>query len=149
MTRFLDPIRPTVRAVIFRQGQVLVQVKQRPAGPVYLTLPGGKQEPGETIPESLRRECFEEVAADVTVGRLLHVAEVFKPKAGGTRHQVELLFACDVAADYRPRMGHHPDPSQTGTTWACPAARAAEFRPAFAAHLTDPAAPHYLGVFDG
>ena len=146
-TKVLEPIRPTVRAVIFRNGDLLVQVKQKRGSAAYLTLPGGKQDPGETAEEALIRECAEEVGTTVTVGPLLHVAEVFKTKTEGKRHQLELLFACEVPDDYVPVTGPHPDPSQVGTIWASPATRAADFRPAYAAALTT-SAPVYLGVFD-
>lgn len=147
-TTFLSPIRPTVRAVIFRNGELLVQVNEKPGQAPYLTLPGGKQEPGESAAEALRRECAEEIGAEVAVGELLHVAEVFKPKDGEMRHQVELLFACEVAGDYEPIRGPHPDPSQIGTAWVSPVARAADFRPGYAAVLSG-SAPLYLGVLDG
>ncbi len=148
-TVFLSPIRPTVRAVILRDGKLLVQVKRRGDGPDYLTLPGGAPELGETLPESIARECHEEVGAVVMVGQLLHVAEVFKPKDGGLRHQVEMLFACSVPDDYEAQLGPHPDRSQVGTAWADPAAQAAQFRPRFAEALLDPDAPFYLGKFHG
>ena len=38
-------------------------------------LPGGRVEPGETLPEALRREWSEEVALAIEVGELLFVAE--------------------------------------------------------------------------
>ncbi len=149
MPRFLDAIRPAVRAVIYRQGKLLVQVKRKPGTGVWLTLPGGKQEPGETLQDAVARECLEEVGAAVAVGRLLHVAEIFKPKQEGLSHRVEMLFACEVAPDYVACMGPQPDPSQIDVTWASPLEEAARFRPAFAPHLADPDAPLYLGVFDG
>ena len=145
---FLSPIRPTVRAVIFRNGELLVQVKEKLGRPPYLTLPGGKQEPGESATDALMRECSEEIGTEVTVGPLIHVVEVFKPKQEGTRHQLELLFACKVAEDYLPIVGPHPDPSQVDTVWASPKAQATLFRPAYALALIEKA-PLYLGVFDG
>jgi len=145
---FFPQIRPVVRAVIYRDGALLVQVKEKPGEPVFLTLPGGKQEPGETVEEALKRECMEEVGAEITVGPLLHVAEVFKPKSEGLQHQLELLFACEVSADYQPHVGVHPDPSQTGTEWVSPVTRADAFRPAYGAVLTSNA-PLYLGVLHG
>jgi len=145
---FFPAIRPVVRAVIRRGGSVLVQVKEKPGQAIYLTLPGGKQEPGETAEEALKRECLEEVAAEITVGPLLHVAEVFKRKSGGLQHQLEMLFACEVNEDYHPVVGPHPDPSQTDTVWASPIARALAFRPAYGAALSGPA-PVYLGVLHG
>lgn len=146
--QILPLIRPTVRAVIVRNGELLVQVKEKPGQPPYLTLPGGKQEPGETATEALMRECAEEVGAAVTVGPLIHVAEVFKRKEEGLRHQLEMLFACEVPATYVPVVGPHPDRSQTGTIWASPHGRAGEFRPPYAAALVADA-PLYLGVLDG
>lgn len=125
-----------------------MQVKEKTGQPPYLTLPGGKQEPGESAVDALMRECAEEIGTEVTVGPLIHVAEVFKPKAEGTRHQLELLFACDVAEDYVPVIGPHPDPSQIGTVWASPKSQASSFRPAYVRALTENA-PLYLGVFDG
>ncbi|MES0880827.1 NUDIX domain-containing protein [Roseibium sp. SCP14] len=145
---FLSPIRPTVRAVIFRNGELLVQVKKKTGQSPYLTLPGGKQEPGESATDALKRECAEEIGTEITVGPLIHVAEVFKPKEEGMRHQLELLFACDVPDDYLPIVGSHPDPSQIDTVWASPEKEATEFRPAYA-HALAERAPLYLGVFDG
>lgn len=145
---FLPGIRTAVRAVIFREGKLLVQVKEKPGLAPYLTLPGGMQEPGETAADALIRECIEEVGAEVAVGPLIHVAEVFKPKAEGMEHRVELLFACEIAEDYVPMIGLNPDPSQTGTAWASPVMRVSEFRPAYAAALNG-AASFYLGVLHG
>lgn len=51
-----DLIRPTVRAVIRKGDLVLVQVKQAASGQRYLTLPGGRQEVGETMQHCLMRE---------------------------------------------------------------------------------------------
>ncbi|WP_236545359.1 NUDIX domain-containing protein [Tropicimonas marinistellae] len=149
MNRFLAPIRPTVRAVILSDGRLLVQLKQKPAGTPYLTLPGGKQEPGETMEASLRRECAEEIGANVQVGPLLHVAEVHKPKADGIRHQTEMLFSCSVPPGYVPCVGPLPDPSQIDTIWADPLTPQAPFRPDFARHILRPESPTYLGVFHG
>ena len=148
-TVFLPPIRPTVRAVIFHQGKLLVQVKRHTGKPDFLTLPGGAQEMGETMPQSIARECFEEVGAEVIVGSLLHMAEVFKPKDGGLRHQVEALFSCTLPADYTPRLGPRPDRSQIDTIWADPVAEAARFRPTYVTHLVETRAPFYLGSFHG
>ncbi|SDJ69298.1 ADP-ribose pyrophosphatase YjhB, NUDIX family [Aliiruegeria lutimaris] len=148
-TVFLPPIRATVRAVIFRQGKLLVQVKRHPGKPDFLTLPGGAQEMGETMPQGIARECFEEIGAEVTVGPLLHMAEVYKPTQGGLRHQIEALFSCELPADYTPRLGPKPDRSQIDTVWADPIEQAELFRPSFASYLLDPDAPFYLGSFHG
>lgn len=141
-------IRPTVRAVIIKDGKILVQLKEKQGQSPYLTLPGGKQEPGETVIDTLRRECAEEVAAEVEVGELLHVAEVFKPKAGEIQHRLELLFACTVADDYVPVMGPEPDSAQIGTAWVPLSGHKHEFRPRYGQFLAN-SSPKYLGVLNG
>ena len=148
-TEFLEPIRPTARAVIRKGCYILVQLKQKTGQGEYLTLPGGRQDPGETLPECVRRECAEEVGTAVSVGRLLHVAEVYKQRQQGLRHQLEFLFECTVPDDYEPILGPHPDPSQRDTIWADLITDAHRFRPAYAGLLSDPSSPRYLGVLDG
>ncbi|WP_424989994.1 NUDIX domain-containing protein [Fluviibacterium sp. S390] len=149
LNRFLDQIRPTVRAVIRRDGRLLVQVKQKSGKPPYLTLPGGRQDPGETMEAAVARECLEEIGAEVAVGPLLHVADVFKPKHGKLRHQIEVLFACEVAANYIPRLGPQPDKSQIATIWVSPDDPVRAFHPNYGTALSDSAAPLYLGRLDG
>ena len=59
-------------AVIWRDGRVLIA--QRPAHGLLGGLwefPGGKQEPGETLPECLRREIREELGVEIEVGELV------------------------------------------------------------------------------
>ncbi len=59
-------------AVIRRNGRILIA--QRPFGGRLGGLwefPGGKQEPGETLPQCLRREIKEELGIRIKVGRLL------------------------------------------------------------------------------
>lgn len=146
-TNFLYPIRPTARAVIRRDGQVLVQLKQRPGTGEFLTLPGGRQEPGETLENCIRRECAEEIGARVHVARLLHVAEVHKQKDEGISHQLELLFDCSVPDGYEAMVGPEPDKSQKDTIWVDPRVEIDRFRPSYGESLTRADAPLYLGVF--
>lgn len=129
-------IRPTPRAFILRGGMLLVQEKLHPEKGLYYTLPGGRQDPGETLPECLKRECREEVGADVTVGSLLHVAEVYRFKAGSAdrQHRIDFVFACSVPEDYTPVLGSHPDPHQTGTRWIT-AENSQQLRPAYVTKL--------------
>lgn len=149
MAKFLDPIRPTARAVIWRGNELLAQLKERPECGQYLTLPGGKQELGESLADCVRRECAEEIGAEVQVLDLLHVADVHKAKQGGMRHQLEFLFECRVPDTYSARLGPYPDPSQKATLWVDPHADAHLFRPAYGQILTDASAPRYIGVLNG
>lgn len=117
----LDPsIRNAVRALIIRDNRVLLIRKEYEDGSRKFALPGGAQDPGETLATALNRECREEIAADVRVNSLLHVADWFKPRdtiPPSTRHLVEFLFACDVADSYTPQNGRHPDKHQVDVVW--------------------------------
>lgn len=143
-----DYIRPTVRAVIRRGGLVLVQVKQGANGQRYLTLPGGRQEFGETMQECLARECREEIGIAPEIGDVLHVADVFRETPGKKRHLVEILFRCRVAESYEPRMGTKPDKRQVDTIWADPASMGMDFRPRYDLALLQDGAAIHLGRFD-
>ena len=58
-------------AIIEKQGKILIG-KRRSSGSCagLWEFPGGKQEPGETLPEALRRECREELGIAVSAGGL-------------------------------------------------------------------------------
>ena len=58
-------------AIIEKQGKILIG-KRRGSGSCagLWEFPGGKQEPGETLPEALRRECREELGIAVSAGGL-------------------------------------------------------------------------------
>jgi 8-oxo-dGTP diphosphatase len=84
-----------VAALIESDGKILVCQRRR-GGPFALLweFPGGKQEPGETPAESLRRELREELGVEAQIG-----AEIYR-----TRHQyaemshpIELIFFAATA----------------------------------------------------
>ena len=114
------PIRNSVRALIVRKNQVLLLRKRSRNGQQRYAMPGGGQDRGETLHESLLRECREEIAAKVDIIGLAHVANAFKPldaKLISYRQQVEFIFYCDVPKNYRPRQGKQPDKNQVGVEW--------------------------------
>ena len=120
MENLLPLIRNAARALILRDGHILLLRKDGDARGERFALPGGAQDPGETLHQALNRECLEEIGTEVQVLDLLHVADWFKPRdtePPSTKHLVEFLFACEVPADYRPRNGHHPDKHQVGVEW--------------------------------
>ena len=103
----IQNIRPTVRAVIRKGDLVLVQVKQSDTGARYLTLPGGRQETGESMQECLRRECFEEIGTVPEVGENLPCCGCLPPrpaKVSSTERSAFFLFGADgLCAASRPR----------------------------------------------
>lgn len=141
-------IRPTVRAVIRKGPLVLVQVKQRPDGQRDMSLPGGRQEPGETMQECVARECLEDIGvAPVPLPRdILFVADVFRVSGDKCRQLTGRLFRGEVPDDHEPRPGTRPDKRQSATAWADPSESGALFRPRYDLALTRADAPDYLGA---
>src|SRR5215216_3959860 len=66
MQTAMRPVRVSVKAIVTKDGRLLVTRNRDVEGDFFL-LPGGGQESGETLTEALRRECLEEVGADVDV----------------------------------------------------------------------------------
>ena len=65
-----QPLRVTA-ALLTEKGKILIA--QRPASGRFggkWELPGGKVDPGETPPEALRRELWEELGIDAVIGEL-------------------------------------------------------------------------------
>ena len=118
----LDPsIRNAPRALIVRDGQILLLRKQGGERGERFALPGGAQDPGETLQDALNRECLEEIGTRVQIHDLVGVADYFKPRdtrPPSTRHVVEFLFECTVPEDYTPHNGHRPDKHQLEVVWA-------------------------------
>ncbi len=117
----LEPqIRNAVRAVILRDGAVLMQKKWSQTKGTWYTLPGGGQDVEETLDAALIRECEEEIGVRVEVGELLSVSDFYKRReteSPSTRHVIELFFSCRVPHDYRPVSGPHPDKHQIDVVW--------------------------------
>lgn len=113
-------VRNSVRALIVRRNHVLLLRKRAPDGRERFALPGGGQDPGELLHETLYRECREEIDALVEIRDLLHVANCFKRRDGklpAFRQQVEFIFDCRLPSDYLPRSGSKPDKHQVGVEW--------------------------------
>lgn len=113
--------RPSVRALIIRDGQLLVTVNRHVTDP-YLLLPGGGQQFGESMAEAVARECREELGVDVQVGDVAYLRDYI-----GARHEfadwdshfhgVETVFYCTLLPHAEPAMPRSGDRYQTGVEW--------------------------------
>ncbi|MCP3868685.1 MAG: NUDIX domain-containing protein [Gammaproteobacteria bacterium] len=120
MDNLLPNIRNSVRALIVRDGSILMLHKDAGDQREAFALPGGAQDPGETLEQALYRECLEEIGTPVQVCELVRVADSFKEKKtvpAATAHLVEFLFRCTVPDDYTPCNGCRPDKRQKGVVW--------------------------------
>ena len=118
--KLMPEIRNSVRAVIIRDGKILLLKKRLSNGYICYGLPGGGQDLGESLEQAVYRECQEEIGAKVTVGPLIHVLDHIQPRASNpskARHMMEFLLACDVDADYQLQAGSEPDVYQIDIAW--------------------------------
>ncbi|MBV8151231.1 MAG: NUDIX hydrolase [Candidatus Eremiobacteraeota bacterium] len=88
--------------ILERDGEILM-VASRYANhshPLW-NLPGGRQEPYELLPDTLRREFREEVSLEIEVGALAYVAESFDRST--ETHFTTTAFR--VASSGEPKLG--------------------------------------------
>lgn len=122
------PARYGAKALILRAGSLLCLKKRGDIG-TYYVLPGGGQNPGELLPEALRRECREELGATVEVGRIRYLQEYignnhgFKDVHGGL-HFVNAYFECRLVEE-PGTFPLEPDAGQVGWEWIALASLAA------------------------
>ena len=156
MPELTPEIRNAARALIFRDGQVLLLRKQGGGRPERFALPGGAQDPGEALTDALNRECIEEIGTAVHAAELVHVADFIKlrdTQPPTRRHVVDFLFRCEVPAGYLPRNGVRPDRHQVEVLWVAMAELAQtplfpHYLSSCIPRLADANRTPYLGIFD-
>jgi len=112
-----------VKALIVREGQVLMNHLVNADGSDGYSPPGGGQEHGEDQVAALIRECYEEIGAQVEVHQVACIYEIRTDRSfrGGAPmplfHQVSVAYWCGLADGEEPGVGTAPDPGQVGTAW--------------------------------
>lgn len=91
-----------VAGICVNNGKVLLQTTTD--DPTF-AFPGGHVAFGETNEETLIREFKEEIGAEIRVGDLKWVAEVFFPWGSRPCHQICLYYLVDILSPEIPREG--------------------------------------------
>lgn len=124
-------MRNCAKAIIIRDERIL-SIKYSDEGGEYYALPGGGQVHGETLPETLGRECLEELGVSV-LNRGLRFIREYIGEAGESAwrdadvHQVEFLFECALEHGTEPGGGAHHDHGQVDIAWL-PLEQASQYR---------------------
>lgn len=93
-----------VGAVVERVGALLLVRHDKPDREPYWVLPGGRLEPGETIPECAERELLEETGLEGKFAGVLYVSEFL---AEG-RHTVDVTARVEARSG-EARLGSDPE----------------------------------------
>lgn len=106
MIRLKSP-RLAVRGIVLHENRLLI-VNAYPGQQSDLwCAPGGGAEPGQSLPDNLIREIFEETGLTVAVGAAALVNEFHDPGSGF--HQVDVYFRCEILAGDRDGAWEDPE----------------------------------------
>jgi 8-oxo-dGTP diphosphatase len=94
-----------VGAVVARDGSLLLVRHQKPDRDPYWVLPGGRLEPGETIPECAEREISEETGLSARFSGVLYVSEFLREG----RHTVDITVRMTPEGDEEAELGSDPE----------------------------------------
>ena len=113
------PIRIAPRAVIERDGAVLLVKFDDEHGPHY-NWPGGGMDFGESIQETLHREVREETNAAVDILSLFCVYEYLTSLTiaqQGEPQYFGMVFLCGLKEGCEPKLPVSPDENQVAVEW--------------------------------
>ena len=114
-------IRNSAKAIIIKDGKLLTIKMQAFNGGIFYILPGGGQELGENLHQTLVRECLEEIGAKVEIGELIFIREYIGKNHEfavhhAEAHAIDFMFLCEVDQDTFDN-GSNPDKEQIGVEW--------------------------------
>jgi len=103
-------IRNSIKAIIIQDNKLLVTKLEDEDGMYYL-LPGGGQESGEKMHDTVIRECMEETGYIVEVQELMFIRECFLV---ADTHRIEMMFRCQIVGETQKT---NMDQNQLGIDW--------------------------------
>lgn len=115
-------IRNSAKAVIIQDNKLLAIKKLDKEG-YYFILPGGGQEHGENLHETLKRECIEEIGEEIEVEDMIFIREYIGKNHEHAAfdfqvHQMEFMFLCSlIERNEHIKNGISPDVGQIGVEW--------------------------------
>ena len=105
-------IRYSAKALIINNGKMLA-IKLSNGSEEWYIMPGGGQETGELLPDTVRREVAEETGIRVNVKDLVFAIEGVH---GECFHRVDLVFLCEYVGEIENTILHR-DANQVGYDW--------------------------------
>ena len=93
-----------VGTVVERDGALLLVCHEKPDREPYWVLPGGRLEPGESIPECAERELMEETSLEGRFGGVLYVSEFLQEG----RHTVDITARVEAPGG-EANLGSDPE----------------------------------------
>ena len=97
--------RVRVATVVEREGALLLVCHQKPYRDPYWVLPGGRLEPGETIPECAGRELAEETGLMAGFSGVLYVSEFLREG----RHTIDVVARMSLEGEAEASLGSDPE----------------------------------------
>ena len=91
-----------IAGICIQNGKILLQ---KPINDHAFAFPGGHAQLGETNKETLIREFKEEIGADISVGELKWVGEIFFPWEEKPCQQICLYYMVKIEDSITPRKG--------------------------------------------
>ena len=109
-------IRNSAKAIVINNGKLLVNRCVSRFGEYY-ALPGGGQQPGEMLTETVRRELLEETGYSVKPIRLSGIYErISDGRDDGLNHKIYFIFLCRLLGVAR-KTPTEQDKYQEGIEW--------------------------------
>jgi ADP-ribose pyrophosphatase YjhB (NUDIX family) len=116
-------VRSGVKGIVVSKNKLLTIKKYDQVFGADFTLPGGGQEHGENLIESLKREFLEEVGCRIEVKQFAFVREYIGRNHHGNSmvdpntHVVDHIFLCDILDEQNVGHGTAPDEDHLDIEW--------------------------------